>query len=205
MHAVCSFSGRSRLSQQPPTLSVPQFLVEPEPGVSQGRPTRVASRFASSLAQLHPAESSLRADPSWDSIVTDWQFTSSCSPRTHYCAAVTFSHRPGELRPGRDSHPAMLVRFTVALAWAVSAHRGWRRSPVTWHLTPGTWHLPPTPIPSPFLKPSGRRRKLHLRITSFTRSSLSLGLCLGLISSCRCRERHGHKVALRVAFGLPFA
>jgi hypothetical protein len=120
MHAVCSFSGRSRLSQQPPTLSVPQFLVEPEPGVSQGRPTRVASRFASSLAQLHPAESSLRADPSWDSIVTDWQFTSSCSPRTHYCAAVTFSHRPGELRPGRDSHPAMLVRFTVALATSVT-------------------------------------------------------------------------------------
>ena len=119
MHAVCSFSGRSRLSQQPPTLSVPRFLAEPEPGVFQGRPTRVASRFTSSLAQLHPAESSLRADPSWGPLVTDWQFTSSCSPRSHCCAAVTFSHRPGEHRPDRDSHPAMLVRFTVALVSSV--------------------------------------------------------------------------------------
>ena len=47
--------------------------------------------------RLHPAESSLRPNPvSGIRFVTDWQFTFGCSPRSHYCAAVTFRHRPGE-------------------------------------------------------------------------------------------------------------
>lgn len=80
-----------------------------------GLHSRLRDYLARSPVISHRIEFRIRLSLSL--VLADWQFASSCSPRSDYAAAVTFHYRTSDLDPDGDFHPDTLCALTVA-------HRG---------------------------------------------------------------------------------